>query len=105
MSYTDLENKEIHDLTSVIRENHGNIKIKDIDHIADDIVDSLYNDERVNNIYGKKYIAMGSLKKIFHQKEHAIIVNNYEHVIDSKLNKYDNSLKKRRSCYSKCVIV
>jgi hypothetical protein len=108
--YTNYETELINKLYCITQEKHLKNTIKNIDHISSSMVDSLYNDDRINNIYNKKIVAIGTLKKMFvnsNDLEHNIIahnndiiIKNYEKNIDKKLNtmEYDKNKKKRDSC-------
>lgn len=110
-NYTNYEAEQIDKLYHITKEKH-NLKnnIKNIDHISSSLVDSLYNDDRINNLYNKKTVAIGTLKKMFvHSNDlhhnliahnNDMIINSYEKKIDIKLNsmEYIKNKKKRHSC-------
>ena len=107
--YTDLEQQHINDLCYITKEKHqGKCSIKNIDHIINTMTDSLHHDDRVNNIYGKKYITIGALKKLFvheNDKNHNMIIDNHTSVIDMKLNKIEyNKRKEKNKCCKSCII-
>lgn len=99
--YTDLEKKQINDLYNVAIDRFNKPRVKDVDNITNHMIHSLYYDNRVNNIYNKKHIMTGTLKKIFN---HPKIYKSQLSVIDMKL--YNMSRKKledkRKSC--SCII-
>ena len=111
--YTDLEKEQINELYNVTKEKHkGKYNIKDLDHITNTMIDDLHYDSRVNGIYGKKHITIGTLKKIFVHglddkihHEHNMIIDNYENNIDKKLNiiEYKKNRENNNCCRS-CII-
>jgi hypothetical protein len=115
--YTDLEQQHINDLCDITKEKHqGKCNIKDIDHIINTMTYSLHHDDRVNNVYGKKHITIGALKKLFVNNidknnnnkiahEHNMIIDNHESVIDKKLNsiQYKKNRENNKCCKS-CII-
>lgn len=109
-NYTNYETELIDKLYHITKEKHLKNNIKNIDHISSNMIDSLYNDDRINNVYNKKTVAIGTLKKMFVNSNdlehnliahnHNVIINNYEKNIDIKLNsmEYNKNKKKRNSC-------
>jgi hypothetical protein len=110
--YTDLEQQHINDLCDITKEKHPDkCNIKDIDHIINTMTHSLYHDDRVNNVYGKKHITIGALKKLLvHNNnkiahDHNMIIHKHESVIDSKLNSIQyNKNRENNKCCRSCII-
>ena len=114
--YTDLEQKQIDELCSILKDkkNTEKLKIHDIDNITDKMIYHLHYDERVNGVYGKKDITIGALKHIFINNNsddklnysHEKIIDNYEKNIDMKLNQIEfNKIKEeQKKCCRGCII-
>ena len=114
--YTDLEQQHINDLCDITKEKHqGKCNIKDIDHIINTMTYSLHYDNRVNNVYGKKHITIGALKKLLVHNtnnnnnkiahEHNMIIDKHESVIDRKLNSIQyNKNRENNKCCRSCII-
>lgn len=114
--YTDLEKREINELTARIKHSHTT-HIKNIDPVTEDMVHLLYHDEHLSNIYGKKRILMASLRKLYihkrvdgdtHKDNHEVI-DKHETYIDRRLYEEDMARHPRpnpcrRSCAMVCTI-
>jgi hypothetical protein len=115
--YTDLEKREIHELTDRIKQSHTT-HIKNIDPVTDDMVHLLHHDEHLKGIYGKKRILMASLRKLYihkcvegdtHKDNHEEI-DKREPYIDRRLYEEDMARHPRpsvcrRSCATVCIIL
>ena len=99
--YTNLEKKQINDLYQITINKFNKPRIKDVDNITNHMVHSLYYDNRVNNIYNKKHIMIGTLKKIFNNNK------NYKPesvIIDIKLyNISKTKIENKRKSWD-CII-
>lgn len=109
MTYTDLEQQHINDLCHITKEKHQEkCNIKNIDSIINTMTYSLHHDKRVNNVYGKKYITIGALKKLLvhdNDSNHNMMIDTYEENIDKKLNKIEYAKKRENNkCCKSCII-
>lgn len=94
--YTDLEKREIHDLTHRIKHSHDT-HIKNIDPVTTDMIHLLHHDEHLKSIYGKKRILTASLREMYvnkyksekQRKEHEEEIEKREHYIDKRLYEED----------------
>jgi hypothetical protein len=114
--YTDLEQQQINDLCDLTKEKYqGKCNIKDIDNIINTMTHSLHHNDRVNNVYGKKHITIGALKKIFVHNtndnnnkiahDHNMIIDNHMSTIDRKLNNIQyNKNRENNKCCKSCII-
>jgi hypothetical protein len=112
---TDLEKKQSDTLYNVVKEKYKKPHIKDIDGIIHHMSESLYHDDRVNDIYSKTTISQDVLHKLFVKnkdtpdtysqllaKKNEEIIENADKTINYTLEKYKPRPKK--SCCSICYI-
>jgi len=65
VKYTELEKRQINDIIHIIKSKYRDPSIRDIDPISKDILDKVYNDERLHTIYDKKKMTIAALKRLF----------------------------------------
>jgi hypothetical protein len=66
--YTDLEKREISEVTHRIKKRHVTT-LSNMNPIADDMVYLLHHDDELQSVYSKKTIVMASLQKLFHSSD------------------------------------
>jgi hypothetical protein len=110
MKYTNLEHRQVEELYNIIKHKHNKPKIRDIDLVINEIMNSLETDEKMKNIYNKKYITDGVLDKLFitnnhHSDDNRIILNNIDDKLNCKIDRIrlNKVQKERKSC--SCIIL
>jgi hypothetical protein len=63
--YTDLEIRQIKELSHITRQKHHTITINNIDDISKDMVHDVYYHEKARAIYDKKKITLGALHHLY----------------------------------------
>jgi hypothetical protein len=104
MHYTDLELREIRELSDKIKERND-IHVKNIKPITDDMIHLLHHDESLKSVYNKKTILVASIQTLVNKYE---MNDSDEKYLDKRLFEAESRRRKSRceACaYSKCIIL
>lgn len=115
--YTELEKREINDLTHRIKEVHSP-HIKNIDPITNDMIHLLHHDKELSSVYNKKTVLKASLHKIYihehqsekHKHDNIAEIEKRDRYIDKRLFEEDCAKEERisrcrKSCKYSCTIL
>jgi hypothetical protein len=114
--YTDLEKKEITILMHKIKKEHKPT-IKQLQPIADDMIEIIQHDKELVSVYNKKTTIIGSLYKLFltnnmttkYKKEIYDKIHEYEGYIEQRLREEEQKKRKEESrcsrSFSACTIL
>jgi len=110
MEYTDLEKREIKELTEKIKERNE-IHIKHSRPITNDMIHLLHHDDSLRSVYNKKRILVGTIQKVINKYE---ISTEDELYIDKCLYKKEKEMVEkvnekaprcREHCAYRCIIL
>jgi hypothetical protein len=107
--YTDLEKREISEVTHRIKKRYA-ATLANMDPIADDMVYLVHHDDELQSVYSKKMIVMASLHELFHSsdkdKNRAVQerIAACEPQIDKQINE-ERIVKRPSRCSTLCVIL
>jgi hypothetical protein len=103
MKYTDLEWREIKELSDKIKERND-IHVKNVKPITDDMIHLLHHDDSLKSVYNKKTILVASIQRLVNKYE---MNDSDETYVDKRL--FEESRRRKSRCegcaYSKCTIL
>ena len=107
--YTDLEKREISEVTHRIKKRYT-ATLANMDPIADDMVYLLHHDDELQSVYSKKTIVLASLHELFrsNDKDKNRVVQERIAACESQIDKQisEERIAKRPSrCSTLCVLL